>query len=146
MGLAIIGLVVMTVSDNAHLRYGFTHVCLAGAFTAGPLAVAWLSGNTPLKGTRSIIIGINGYSNLAGVIAGQLFKVQYAPSYNYPLHATMIMIAVGMVGFLAIRGAYMYTNRWRANKTIGWTEQQYREEAKSGVRRGDQRYTFVYGL
>lgn len=96
MVLAIIGLVVMYTSDRPKLRYGFVHVCLAGAFTAGPLIVAWLAGNSPekvcrhscleLPGTnklnqakRSIIIGINGYSNLAGVIAGQLFKSRYGP-------------------------------------------------------------------
>jgi predicted MFS family arabinose efflux permease len=49
MMLAIIGLIVMYTSNNPKLRYGFVHVCLAGAFTAGPLIVAWLAGNTPEK-------------------------------------------------------------------------------------------------
>lgn len=49
MLLAIVGLVVMYTSDVPKLRYGFVHVCLAGAFTAGPLIVAWLAGNTPEK-------------------------------------------------------------------------------------------------
>lgn len=49
MALAIVGLVVMYTSDKPKLRYGFVHVCLAGAFTAGPLIVAWLAGNTPEK-------------------------------------------------------------------------------------------------
>jgi predicted MFS family arabinose efflux permease len=47
MMLAVVGLVVMYTSDRPKLRYGFVHVCLAGAFTAGPLIVAWLAGNTP---------------------------------------------------------------------------------------------------
>lgn len=84
MLLAIIGLVVMYTSNNSELRYGFLHVCLAGAFTAGPLIVAWLAGNTPEKGSRSILIGINGWSNLAGVIAGQLFKAKYGPHCKLP--------------------------------------------------------------
>jgi hypothetical protein len=97
MVLCVVGLIVMYVSDNAKLRYGFVHVCLAGAFNAGPLVVAWLAGNTPDRGVRAITIGkckidlcrsnfqinrmagINGYSNIAGVIAGQLFKVSYGP-------------------------------------------------------------------
>jgi len=49
MVLAIVGLIVMYTSDRPKLRYGFVHVCLAGAFTAGPLIVAWLAGNTPEK-------------------------------------------------------------------------------------------------
>jgi predicted MFS family arabinose efflux permease len=51
MMLAVVGLIVMYTSDKPKLRYVFVHVCLAGAFTAGPLIVAWLAGNTPEKVT-----------------------------------------------------------------------------------------------
>jgi len=108
MSLAIVGLIVMCVSSNAKLRYAFAHICLAGAFTAGPLVVAWLTGNTPEKvaqlavlrasicnpanshqqGVRSIIVGINGYSNLAGVIAGQLYKSKHGPTCTVLLSET----------------------------------------------------------
>lgn len=101
MLLAVVGLIVMYTSKSPKLRYGFVHVCLAGAFTAGPLIVAWLSGNCPekvsnswseismrvwlivLQAKRSVIIGLNGYSNIAGVIAGQLYKQKYAPGCMY---------------------------------------------------------------
>jgi hypothetical protein len=145
MALALIGLIVMYTSSDPHLRYGFTHVCLVGAFSAGPLIVGWLANNTPLLGPRSLIIGINGYSNIAGVIAGQLFKAHYAPSYGYPLKITMILIAVGMLGFLGMRGAYMYENRWRAKQIAGWDEEQRRAEDRGeNGRRGDQRWTFTF--
>jgi predicted MFS family arabinose efflux permease len=49
MVLAVIGLIVMYTSEKPKLRYAFIHVCLAGAFTAGPLIVAWLAGNSPEK-------------------------------------------------------------------------------------------------
>ncbi|KAF1984625.1 MFS general substrate transporter [Aulographum hederae CBS 113979] len=139
MGLAIVGLIIMVVSKDPELRYGFTHVCLAGAFVAGPLIAAWLAGNTPDKATRSVVLGINGYSNLAGVIAGQLFKKKYAPDYRFPLIITMILMAVGIVGLLFFRFAYMYTNKWRKEKL---------REGDEGEewRRGDQRFEFVYGL
>jgi predicted MFS family arabinose efflux permease len=74
IALALIGLIIMYASSNPHLRYGFTHVCLAGAFSAGPLIVGWLANNTPLLRPRSLIIGINSYSNIAGAIVGELFK------------------------------------------------------------------------
>lgn len=79
MGLGVIGIIVMAASTNTKLRYGFTHVCMAGVFAGGPLIAVWLAGNTPWKGSRSVILGINGWSNLAGVIAGQIFKSRYAP-------------------------------------------------------------------
>jgi predicted MFS family arabinose efflux permease len=49
MMLAVVGLIVMYTSEKSKLRYAFVHVCLAGAFTAGPLIVAWLAGNSPEK-------------------------------------------------------------------------------------------------
>lgn len=49
MALALIGCIVMATSDDPRLRYGFSHVCLAGAFVAGPLVAVWLAGNTPLR-------------------------------------------------------------------------------------------------
>ncbi|KAL4812285.1 major facilitator superfamily domain-containing protein [Aspergillus spinulosporus] len=100
MSLGLIGCVVMATSHNEKLRYGFAHVCLAGVFAGGPLVAVWLASNTPNKACRSVILGINGWSNLAGVIAGQLFKSKYAPGYKYPLVVTMVLIAVGMGGFL----------------------------------------------
>jgi hypothetical protein len=35
MGLGLVGLVVMTVSQNPELRFAFVHVCLAGCFVGG---------------------------------------------------------------------------------------------------------------
>jgi len=84
MALALVGFIVLAASKNNMLRYVFLHICLMDASNPGPLMAAWLSDNTPEMGTRSTIIGISGYSNLAGVIAGQLFKAQYAPSYSFP--------------------------------------------------------------
>jgi hypothetical protein len=39
-----------------------------GSYTAPPLTVAWLAQNTPSPGKRAIILGFNGWGNLAGVI------------------------------------------------------------------------------
>ncbi|KAL5362006.1 major facilitator superfamily domain-containing protein [Aspergillus floccosus] len=144
MALGLIGCVVMATSSNPKLRYGFAHVCLAGVFAGGPLIAVWLAGNTPNKAARSVILGINGWSNLAGVIAGQLFKSSYAPSYRYPLIVTMILIAVGMVGFCAIRGLYMLENRGRKQIVETWDQSRYTEELTATARKGDKKLTWVY--
>ncbi|KAK4141786.1 uncharacterized protein C8A04DRAFT_30631 [Dichotomopilus funicola] len=145
MLLGLIGCAVMVASSDPKLRYGFAHVCLAGVFASGPLVAVWLAGNTPGKASRAFVLGLNGYSNLAGVIAGQLFKSVYAPSYKYPLTVTMILSAVGMLGFLFVRGMLMLENRRRRKIVAGWTEEDYIREQESTERRGDQRYTWVYG-
>lgn len=76
-----------TSLEQEKLRYAFSHVCMAGIFIGGPLAAAWLAGNTPWRGTRSVVLGVNGWSNLAGVIAGQIFNAKYAPGCESTLHS-----------------------------------------------------------
>lgn len=85
MALGLVGCLVMAVSGlhQEQLRYGFVHVCMAGIFISGPLIAAWLANNTPWRGTRSVILGVNGWSNLAGVIAGQVPSI---PNVTKPFH------------------------------------------------------------
>jgi hypothetical protein len=63
-----------------------------GSYVSAPLTAAWLSGNTPgmqfldhfiLKGgtniyiepgKRSLVLGMNGFGNLAGIIGSELFQ------------------------------------------------------------------------
>ncbi|GJN90113.1 hypothetical protein Rhopal_003112-T1 [Rhodotorula paludigena] len=147
MVLAIVGLAILVgIQDNNKLRYGFLHVCLGGAFVAGPCILGWLAGNTPVTGVRALVIGINGYSNLAGVIAGQLFKPKYAPSYSYPCKVTMILMVVGIVLFLSMRVVYMWTNKKRRAQIAKMSAEEIEAERLNDKRRGDQKITFIYGL
>ncbi|GAA5999749.1 uncharacterized protein JCM10292_003730 [Rhodotorula paludigena] len=147
MVLAIVGLAILVgIQDNNKLRYGFLHVCLGGAFVAGPCILGWLAGNTPVTGVRALVIGINGYSNLAGVIAGQLFKPKYAPSYSYPCKVTMILMVVGIVLFLTMRVVYMWTNKKRRAQIAKMSAEEIEAERLNDKRRGDQKITFIYGL
>lgn len=55
-------------------------------------------------------------------------------------------MALGMVGFVFIRFMYARENRRRLRIIDDWTEDQFDDEAASEERRGDQRFTFIYGL
>lgn len=107
-----------------------------------------------------MILGINGWANLSGVIAGQLFRHEYEPSCkairphssktheqldNYPLKVTLILIAVTIVILFGTRLAYMAENRRRLKITENWTEQEFLNESLSDERRGDHKYTYIYG-
>ncbi|KAF8849739.1 hypothetical protein BDZ45DRAFT_221600, partial [Acephala macrosclerotiorum] len=96
------------------------HICLAGAFSAGPPIVTLLANNTPLLGSRSVIVGINGYSNIAGIITGQLFKAEYAPSYGYPLKASMILVLLGWLLCVTRRNVDTYTHVTNAAFSQVW--------------------------
>jgi hypothetical protein len=148
-------------------------VCLQRLETPSRIAVL-----IDVKASRSVILGIlglNGWSNLAGVIAGQLFKKKYAPLVrprfpfsdltsplhpfsfphpfalltffpdNFPLKATTILIAVAVSGFILVRSSYMLLNRKRKRVTADWTEEQFEDEANSEERKHDYKMTFLYG-
>ncbi|CAI6334217.1 unnamed protein product [Periconia digitata] len=144
--IGMIGCIVMAASNENKLRYGFSYVCMTGVFVGGPLVAVWLAGNTPWKGSRSVILGINGWSNIAGVIAGQIFKDKYAPRYEVPLIITICIMVVGACGLIFLRFMYQRENKKRAEEIATWDEQRFAEESASEVRRGDQRKTFMYGL
>lgn len=170
MLLGVVGCVVVAASDRNALRYGFAYVCMAGVFVGGPLLAVWLAGNTPWKGSRSVILGVNGWSNVAGVVAGQIFKDKYAPrcefvhislpnpcshsqSLTWPLPAdevpliiTICIMVAGACGLVFIRFMYQLENKKRAREIANWDEQRFAEESASQVRRGDQRHTFMFGL
>ncbi|KAK7957766.1 transporter [Apiospora saccharicola] len=132
MFLGVVGCVVMAVSDRNALRYGFAYVCMAGVFVGGPLLAVWLAGNTPWKGARSVVLGVNGWSNVAGV--------------EIPLIITICIMVAGASGLVFIRFMYQRENRKRAQEIANWDERRFAEESASQVRRGDRRHTFMYGL
>lgn len=67
--LLLLGLTMTILSpmNNYWLRYVSLCVLLSGSFIASPLTVAWLANNTPDQGKRAILLGINGWGNMAGV-------------------------------------------------------------------------------
>ena len=55
-------------------------------------------------------------------------------------------MSVGWAGFAATALALRLVNRSRAKKLAGMTSAQIEEENRSDERKGDKKWTFVYGL
>ncbi|KAL4808177.1 major facilitator superfamily domain-containing protein [Aspergillus unguis] len=127
------------------IRYGFLFVIMLGAGSVNPLVAAWLNDNTPDKGTRSIVMGLFGWNNVAGVIAGQVYSSRYGPDYHVSVCITLGIVAVGMLGFVASRGLYMIENRRRKRVIEGWTEEQFERERLDESRKGHEKRFFMFG-
>ncbi|KAJ6102308.1 MFS general substrate transporter [Penicillium sp. IBT 16267x] len=146
--IVMIGL-ILTVTlplENVGGRYAGLVILLAGTFIASPLTAAWLAGNTPEPGKRTVVIGINGWGNLAGIIGSELFLAKYGPTYHYPLVLTLVLVAVAFVGYVAYRFALKAANIHKAKKVAQMTPEEIEEESSNDVRWADRKYTFVYGL
>lgn len=170
LGINLVGLLAAAYlpSSAYAARYVALCVLLAGSYVASPLTVAWITANTPVPGKRAVLLGVNGWGNLAGVLASRLYAPSEAPEYRAPLRWTLVLVALSAAGYAMFEAALRWENHRRAKVVATWeTEDRMREErdgrgpAKDGVwrralmrrvgvkeegRRGDEKLTFSYGL
>lgn len=95
---------------------------------------------------RSLVLGVNGFGNLAGVIGSQLFRSSYAPRYLAPFYASLGIIAFALIGYIAYRILLQQVNRYRMRKIADWGSAEFENEQVNGRRLGDKKYTFMYSL
>lgn len=93
-----------------------------------------------------MVIGVNGFGNLAGVIGSQIFRSSYAPRYLIPFYITLGIIAFSLIGYIAYRFMLKEVNKFRARKLASWSSVDIENERSDEQRLGDKKYTFVYGL
>jgi len=136
-GLAInlLGLTAtVTLPESAYrARYASLCVLLAGSFVASPLTVAWLAGNIEEPGKRAIVLGINGWGNLAGLFSALLFAPRYAPHYRVPFYATFVCVLFSFHGYVAFRALLRRENRLRAQTLASWSVEEVGRERRFGA-------------
>lgn len=84
-------------------RYMSLCILLSGSFIASPLQVAWLSNNIPQPGKRTVVLGINGWGNFAGVFSAMLFEPRFAPGYEVPFFVTFGLVGFAWIGYAIFR-------------------------------------------
>lgn len=176
--LLLIGLTLTVLAPlgNYWLRYFALCVLLSGSFIASPLTVAWLANNTPEAGKRAILLGINGWGNLAGVFVSVLFRPEdKAAGYVRSFSILLVCVLASLAGFAVFRFLVVRENKWRHDVLRSWSEEEKEREDLMGdvpapddfrmriarstgllrlarragleeSRQGDERLTFRYGL
>ncbi|KAJ8111825.1 hypothetical protein OPT61_g5671 [Boeremia exigua] len=144
ISIMLIGLIIAAVCSSTVVRYAGLCVLLAGSYVHGPLTTAWLCENTP--GKRALVLGINGFGNLAGVIGSQLYKQRYAPHYHLPFHITIGFVAAALLGYTSYRFTLQVVNRKRARVLASKDAAQIETERTDDARYADRKWTFEYGL
>lgn len=120
LGILLMGLTLTTLLPEAWVvpRYLSLCVLLSGSFIASPLQVAWLSNNIPQTGKRSVVLGINGWGNLAGVFSAWLFQPKFAPNYQIPLLATVGLVSGAWAGYSTFRLWIVMENGRRSREGV----------------------------
>jgi len=135
LGLLLIGLTVTIVSSASSyvLRYISLCILLSGSYVASPLTVAWIANNTPEQGKRAILLGINGWGNLAGVFSALLFTPDdRLTGYIRPFIVTLVCVTASFAGFIAFWVLLVRENKWRDDQTASWTEEDKEREELLG--------------
>lgn len=136
-GLAILlaGLTatIMLPSRAYFPRYLALILLLSGSFIASPLTVAWLTNNIPELGKRAIVLGINGWGNLAGVFSAMLFAPKYEKEgYVTPFYVTTACVLVSFFGYIGFRLLMISENRRRKRIVDSWNNAEVEKEALLG--------------
>jgi hypothetical protein len=146
ISISIVGLIITVKGDTSGAKYAGLCILLFGSYIAAPLTVAWLSGNTPEPGKRSLVLGVNGFGNLAGVIGSQLYKRRYAPKYLLPFYVTLGFVAAALSGYTAYRFKLKAVNQRKQAILNGKTIDEIYSERMDNTRYADRKWTFIYGL
>ncbi|KAI5377805.1 hypothetical protein AA0117_g5639 [Alternaria alternata] len=126
-------LVVLLPSSWAVPRYIALNILLSGTYIASPLTVAWISGNTPSPGKRALLLGINGWGNLAGVISAILFRPKYAAGgYIVPFWWTLASVALAAFGYVLFYRRLKHENETRQGILRKWSEDDVEAERVHG--------------
>ncbi|KAK1574748.1 major facilitator superfamily transporter [Colletotrichum navitas] len=144
--VALIGLIATVTVESSGGKYAALCVLLLGSYVAAPLTVAWLSGNTPEPGKRSLVLGLNGFGNIAGVIGAQLYRAKYKPDYKVPFYITLGFVAVALMGYLSYRLTLAAVNQRKLEIMRHKSQEEIEKERTDGTRYADKKWTFIYGL
>ena len=131
----VVGLIIVVIlpSSWAIARYLALNVLLSGTYIASPLTVAWISGNTPSPGKRALLLGINGWGNLGGILAAMMFKPRYAASgYIAPFWWTLACVALSALGFVLFLRRLHVENEMRRAVLDRWSEEDVQTENEVG--------------
>lgn len=137
LAIMVLGLVLVVVLPTtaawAIPRYIALNVLLSGTFIASPLTVAWISGNTPSPGKRALLLGINGWGNLAGVFSALLFRPEYeASGYIVPFWWTLACVSAAAFGYVLLWRNLKAENARRREMLSKWDEEDIEREKSDG--------------
>lgn len=143
--IAITGFIMQLCSNNPHIKYAGTFLCVSGIYPNVPQGVAWNGNNIGGSLKRGVGIAMHvGFGNLGGIIAGFIYQAKAAPHYKSG-HTSLIGLLVMSTILCIIMTVYLRfenARRDRENKApADYTEAEKILERESGDNASFFRYT-----
>ncbi|KAK3402421.1 major facilitator superfamily domain-containing protein [Sordaria brevicollis] len=128
-GLAIsaVGLAGILLTTSPVGKYVALCVLLFGSYVPPPLTAAWLSNNTRSPNKRALVLGVNGWGNLAGVIGSWVFRIggqdeekkMPGDEFRKPLLVTLGFVGMATMGYWAYREVLRRENNRTVEAEVG---------------------------
>ncbi|EGZ68692.1 MFS general substrate transporter, partial [Neurospora tetrasperma FGSC 2509] len=131
-GLAIsaVGLAGIVFTTSSSGKYMALCILLFGSYVPPPLTAAWLSNNTRSPNKRALVLGVNGWGNLAGVIGSWVFRIgsdhggghgqeERGHEYREPLLITFGFVGIAIMGYWAYTEVLRWENRRMDEAEVG---------------------------
>uniref|UniRef100_A0A8H7NPM6 Major facilitator superfamily (MFS) profile domain-containing protein n=1 Tax=Bionectria ochroleuca TaxID=29856 RepID=A0A8H7NPM6_BIOOC len=139
-----VGLFLFAWSSDKRMERGFHIIAGIGIGVVGLIIAATVNANEP--GKRTLILGINGFGNLAGVIGSQVYDAKYGPSYRVSFFITLGIAIVSLLGYISYRFTLAAVNRRKRRILSQMTPEEIASERIYSTRYADRKRTFIYGL
>ncbi|KXN73681.1 hypothetical protein CONCODRAFT_3367 [Conidiobolus coronatus NRRL 28638] len=94
----IIGFLIMIPDTSKYWKYLGSCIAVQGIFNASPISLSWLSnnmvGSTKSATATAMIVS---FSNVGGVVAGQMFRKWEAPNYLISLSVCVSLLLMSLI-------------------------------------------------
>lgn len=97
-------------------------------------------------GKRTLILGANGFGNLAGIIGSEIYSARYGPSYRTSFFITLGISIVALIGYACYRLGLAAVNRYKKKRMAMMSADEQENERSNSTRYADRKYTFLYSL
>jgi sugar phosphate permease len=140
--ISSIGFAINISNASDGVKYFGTFLCVSGAHSASPGTVAWLSGNVSGEYKRAVAISLQiGVSNIAGIIAANIYRSKDAPHYRLGHGVELGFIGLGLLLLPIVVYTYSRINTERGAEIGGL---RYTDEELRSM--GDKAPTFPYWI
>lgn len=142
--VAIIGLVILLVSEKAHVKYAGTFFFATGVYTNAPSIMAWNANNCAASTKRGISIAAQAMAgNFGGILSAYIYLGKDAPKFHKG-HAIVIgTVSLSLISQIIMTIYYRYENA-RRDKEFKDPKLYTKEEKMLEREKGDSASFFRY--
>ena len=141
--ITLIGYCMLIANAGSAVSYTGCFVVALGMYVLVGLPLAWLPGNKPRYGKRTVVTGMQyTIGNTAGIVMPFLYQNKEAPKYytGYGVSITSVTVSIGIFAFM--NWYYKKVNKRRAEGKEDWKIEGKTEEEIRKM--GDYSPRYVY--